>query len=911
MPDWNQRLHHAFESSGRACDPDVLDELSMHAAAHYEAMRAEGHPSDEAERRVDDLIGVWVEEAADLRRTAKRAAAVLPPSAHGAWLAGVMQDIRYGVRLLARQPGVSVVAIATVALGIGATTLLFSLAYGVLLKPLPWPEADRLVRLTETRDGRAGRVLGTLSNGTFLAWRDQPSTIEDIGGWRTETATLTGAGDPVRVPIIPTTPSLFRVLRVMPSIGRLFNEGEGATAGPGALLLSHRLWQQRFGGSPDVIGRVVRLNERPCTIVGVMPPDFAFPDRETQAWTAWSVPPVMAGNGALAGVIFRAIARLRPNVTPEQAAAEATARARSAPDMGLAARALFGSAGPIDVSVVPELQAITAEVKPAILVLLAAVGLLLATAVANVASLQLARATVRRREMAVRAAIGAGARRILRQLLIESVMLGLLGGAAGVAFAAVLQRALPWVLPDGFPRLDAVTLDGGALAFAVIVSLVAGVACGLLPAWQARRLDLAETLSEDGVASIGGVIRSPAARARALIMIGQVAIACVLLVGGVLLTRSFVALVHADRGYDPVNVLTARLPFPPGFPVERRAQALASLAERLRAVPGVTHAAYSTALPFVSAGGFAAFNMRSPRNPDVEIEVQATQRLVSPDFFAAMRLRLIEGRALSAEDTAATPPVVVVNRSFVRQYIGDNPVGVRIPLRGPRAGSLRFVHERPEAEIVGVVADMRQDDVDAPLQPEIFASLPQIQLSDTRGFDPFLIVRTAADPTAYVQTLRGLVHEQLPTLALDSVMTMEDRVMTSLERPRLYAVVLGWFAVFALLVAGVGLFGVLAFSVAQRTREIGVRSALGAQARDIVRLVLGQALWIVGVGTAIGLGAALAGVRLLSTFLYGITPHDVPTFVLAPMVIVIVAVVACLVPARRAARVDPLTALRS
>jgi putative ABC transport system permease protein len=822
-----------------------------------------------------------------------------------------LQDLLYGLRLLRRQPGFAAVAIFTMALGIGATTMLFSVAHGVLLKPLPWSDAAQLVRITETRAGRTGRVLGTLSNGTFLAWRDHRSTIEDAGGWLTQTATLTGAGDPARVPIIATTPSLFRILRVHPLIGRLFDEGEGASNQHGAVILSYSLWHERFGGRPDIVGHVLQLNDRPHTIVGAMPRNFAFPDPETRAWTAWSVPPVVGNGGALVGVIFRGIARLRAGVTPEQAAAEATTHARNAPDMGLAARALFGAAGPIDVSAVPELQAITADVKPAILVLLAAVALLLITATANVASLQLARATVRRRELALRAAIGAGQRRIVRQLLIESAILALCGGLGGMALAAGLHRMLPWLLPDGFPRLDAVALDIPALSFALAVTVLASVACGLLPAWHTRRVNLVEMLSEHGVASAGGAMRSAAARTRASIMVAQVAIACLLLVGAALLTRSFVALVRADRGYDPVNVLTARLPLTPGYPAERRGQLLETLVERLRAVPGVTHAAYSSGLPFVSTGGFSAFNMRSPRNPDVEIEVQATQRLVSPDYFAAMRLRLVEGRTLSDADTAATPPAIVVNRTFARQYLGDHPIGVRIPQRGPRAGGVRFGDEHADSEIVGVVDDMRQDSVEAPPQPEIFASLKQILPSSLRSFDPILVVRTAADPTMFVSTFRSLVHEQAPTLALDSVMTMEDRLMTSLEKPRLYAVLLAWFGLSALLVAGVGLFGVLSFSVAQRTREIGVRSALGAQAHDIVALVLHQALWIVGIGILVGLGAALAGVRLLSAFLYGISPHDTLTFVAVPIVIVAIAGIACLVPARRAARVDPLIALRA
>lgn len=899
MEDVGARHRTRFEASvsRRRHLDDLDDQIRDHLDRETEDNVARGMMPHEARAAARRTFGSIVRMKEDAR-------AVWIP----VWIDQLWQDTRYGLRLLRRQPGFYAVAILTMALGIGATTVLFSVAYGVLLKPLPWPDADRLVRVTETRQGRTGRVVGTVSNGTFLAWRDHASTLDALGGWLTQTATLTGAGDPVRVSIIPATPSLFPILNVRPLIGRLFREGEGARGQPGLVILSFGLWQERFGERAEIVGHLTQFDDKPYTIVGVMPREFAFPDRETRAWMAWDVPPVMGG-GVQTGVIFRAIGRLRAGATPAQAAAEATSRARSAPDMGFAAKALFGAVGPIDVSAVPELQAITADVRPAILVLFAAVALLLMTATANVASLQLARATARRREMAVRAAIGAGQGRIVRQLLIENAVIGLCGGVAGLALAAGLERSLPSLLPVGFPRLDAVAIDIGVFSFALAVSFVASVACGLLPAWHTRRANLVETLSEDGVAPIGGVMRSPVARMRGLIMAGQVAIACMLLIGAALLTRSFVSLVRADRGYDPVNVLTARLPLPPGYPAERRSQLLEALLERLRVVPGVTHAAYGTALPFVSFGGFTAFTMRSPRNPDVELNVQAAQRVVSPDYFAAMRLRLVAGRTLTDADSTTTPPVIVVNRTFARQYLGERPLGFHIPQRGPRAGGIRFADEHADWEVVGVVDDMRQD-VDAPLQPEIFASVKQITAGTTNvGFDPILVIRTAADPTTYVSTLHRLVQEQ--ALALDSVMTMEDRVMTSLAKPRLYAVVLAWFGVFAVLIAGVGLFGVLSFSVAQRTREIGVRSALGAQARDIVGLVLRQALWIVGVGLAVGLAAALAGARLLSAFLYGISPHDATTFIAVPIVIVLVAAVACLVPAHRAAKVDPLTALRA
>jgi predicted permease len=692
-------------------------------------------------------------------------------------------------------------------------------------------------------------------------------------------------------------------------VGRLFAADEGARGAPGVALLSYGLWQEQFGGRPEVVGEVVHLDDQSHTIVGVMPRAFEFPDREARLWTAWAVPGVVGEQGVQVGVIFSAMARLRAGVTLPQAVAEATARARAAPDASMVGLALFGAKGPIDVQVSPAREALTADVRPAILVLLAAVALLLVTATANVASLQLARATTRRRELAVRASLGAGQSRLVRQLLVESTIIGLSGGGAGFVLAVALLRILPTVLPVDFPRVDAVTIDLRVVTFAFALSLVTSFACGIIPAWHTLGLNLVETLAEDGLAPVGGTMRSPIARARTFIMVGQVAVACVLLVGAALLTRSFVALMRADRGYDPVNVLTARLPLSNGYAVERRLQLLDTLIERLRVVPGITHAAYSTALPFVAPGGFAAFTMRSPRNPDVEMDVQATQRIVSPQYFAAMRLRLVAGRTLSVADTAASPPAIVVNQSFARKYLGDQPVGVHIPQRGARAG-FRFRDDRTDWQVVGVVDDMRQDSVDAPLQPELFAAFTQIALGGIRNFDPILVIRTAADPASYVPILRTLVREEAPTIALDSVMTMEDRVMTSLARPRLYAVVLVGFAAFALLIAGVGLFGVLSYTVAQRTREIGVRTALGARARDIIWLVLRQAAIIAVIGIVVGLWTSFTASRYLNAFLYGVQPHDAVSFGAVSVLVVVVTVAACIVPASRAARVDPLQALR-
>jgi putative ABC transport system permease protein len=385
----------------------------------------------------------------------------------------------------------------------------------------------------------------------------------------------------------------------------------------------------------------------------------------------------------------------------------------------------------------------------------------------------------------------------------------------------------------------------------------------------------------------------------------------VLLVGAALLARSFVALLHADRGFEPVNLLTGRVPLPADYPPERRTQLVDALQTRLRALPGVARAAAGNSLPFVSMGGFSAFTMPSLRNPGTQVDVQAIQRIVTPDYFKTLGIRVLEGRALADTDNANAPPVLVVNRSFARTYLTDRPVGQRIPKPSSGSAGLRFLVADADWEVVGVVEDLRQDSVEAPRQPELFATFQQVLPTSVRGFDPILIVKTAADPLALVPSLRDAVRHEAPGVALDSVMTMEDRITNSLARPRTYALLLGVFAIFAMLISGVGLFGVLSYTVAQRTREIGVRTALGAQGRDIVSLVLRQAVATAGGGILAGLATAAGSVRSLSTLLYGVTSYDAVTFIVVPVVLIGVTVVACVVPARRAARIDPLIALRS
>ncbi len=812
----------------------------------------------------------------------------------------LIQDLRYAVRLLRRQPRYALVATLTMALGIGSTTILFSVAYGVLMKRLPWANAERLVVLNETRGGRPPRF-NAFSNAAYLAWREQPSTIDTIAAWTTRTATMSDAGEPDRVRLTAATATLFSTLGVQPLIGSLFQEKDEGAKDGSVIVLSESLWRQRFGADHSALGRTVKLDGESYTIVGVIADAHGYPDTSTRAWIPFRVVP--AENNSLS--MFNAVARLREGATVEQAAAEGTARGRHALDTGMTTMAIFGGNGPIEISATSLSTALTADVRGPLLVLLAAVGLLLATATTNVASLQMARATTRRRELAIRAALGAGTARVTRQLLAESVLLALIGGSAGLVLAWLLEGVVPTLLPADFPRVSAITLDSTVLLFTLGASILSGLVFGVAPALRARRVNLIESLTEDANAPVGAGGRTSVARARGVIMAGQIAIACVLLIGASLLGRSFIALLTADRGYDPANILTARVSLPASlYTPERRHAIVSQILTRTNEMPSVVDAAFTSELPITSGGSTSAFTMPSPAAGGAVVSVQASPRIVSPRSFAALGMRLSEGRDFTDADTDTSQPVVIVNRAFAKQYLGDSPIGARVPMGvGYRPTPLPGV-------VIGVVDDVRYLSSARVTQAEIFFSYRQF---NSRLVVPgvTLLVRTTSDPTALAATLRTAVREADPNLVPDAIVTMESRLMTSLARPRLYAVLLGGFATFALLIAAVGLFGVLSYAVAQRSRELAVRAALGARQRDIVRLVLKQALVVTAAGLTVGIVASLALTRAIATQLYGVTPYDTLTFVSVPIVLALVAVIACIGPARRAAKLDPLTAMRT
>jgi putative ABC transport system permease protein len=813
-------------------------------------------------------------------------------------------DLRDAWRALARDRGMTALALTTLALTIGATTSLFSIVHGVFLRPLPYPSADRLVRIVE-RGGEtpAMRRFSVLTNGTYWAWRERARTIEGLAVYSITERTLSGRDEPARLPGSSVSPELFGALAARPALGRLLRPGDEVEGAERAVVLSHALWRTRFASDPDVIGATVALDNERHVIVGVAEPGFYFPDREAAYWVPQRVERPDATPNERRVFVFNAIARLAPGASPAQAAEEATAAARLARPTGTGSAAMPGSLEPPAVDVTPLVAEITRTVRPGLLALSGAVVLLLLVGTANVASLMMTRAVVRRRELAIRASVGATAPRLARQLLVEAVLLAGLGGLLGVVLAWWLHRALPVLLPADFPRAADIVMDWSVIAFAALVSLAAGTTFGIAPALEGARLDLVGVLHDGERAASGGARRLPAHRLRAALVIGQLTFSLALLAGATLLLRSFVALVQTDAGYERANVLTAQINFPrSGTTSTSRDAFVATLLERLRSHPAVLEAGATNLMPLVPGAAVVMFDW--PGRTDATgqpLAVRAGWRVVSPGYIEAMGLRIRRGRSIASTDAGGVPNVLV-NDTFVRTYLADvDPLGAKLP----------FNAKQPPWEVVGVVGDVRMIGLDAAPEPEIFISSAQLLQNMNAGFRQFLAVRATGDPTALAPALRNLVREMDPTLAVSQIMTMEQRISASVSQRRFYLAVLGAFAAIALVLSGAGLYGVVSRSVANRQREIGVRTALGARPAQVLRLVLRQGLTLALAGIATGLAAAWVLSRYVASLLYGVTPHDPLTFVAIPVVLLLVALLASILPARRAVRIDPVAALRA
>ena len=796
----------------------------------------------------------------------------------------LLQDVRYAARRLLKSPGFAVVAVGALTLGIGANTAIFSVVNSVLLRPLPYPEPEQLVQVWESRPLQ-NMPRTEVAPHEFLAWAGQSQSFRQLAANDFTEYNLTGRGEPERVTGALVTASYFPLFGVSPARGRVFLAEEDEPGKNNVVVLGHDLWRSRFGSDLSVVGQSVSLDGVPCTVVGVMPRGFSLPNG------AGLARPIAFGaaDRARAGSHFLNVyGRLKEGVTVARAEGEMAAVAgRVEQDFGDA------NAGH-RVVLVPLHEQVVGGARTALLVLLGAVGLVLLIACANVANLLLARAAGRRREVAVRSALGASRWRIVRQLLAESLLLSALSGAAGLLLAVWGVDLLVSLDPTGVQRAGEVTLDWRVLGFTLGLSLLTGLLFGLAPALQASKADFNETLKEGG-RSAQGLGRS---RLRGALVVSEVALTLVLLVGAGLLVKSFRQLLAVEPGFDPHGVLTMDVALPQAKYAER--QQITSFYERLieqaAAMPGVEAAGAVSVLPLAGNdnSNFVQIEGRPPQPPGQAL--RAGRRNVSADYFRALGIPVKRGRAFSASDSGEAPPVVVINEAMARSFFaGEEPVGKRI-----RTGD-----RSPWVEVVGVVGDVRHRGLDVDTRPEMF--FPHLQ---TPSRQMTLAVRTAGDPLALAGPLRERVRELDRDQPVGNVKTMEAWVGESVASRRFSVLLLGVFACVAAGLAALGLYGVVSYTVAQRTHEIGLRVALGASPRDVLRLVIRQGMTLTLVGTAVGLLAALALTRVMSGLLYGVGATDPATFVTVPLLLVAVALLACYLPARRATNVDPMVALR-
>ena len=805
----------------------------------------------------------------------------------------LVQDLQHTFRLLRHAPGFTVAALATLALAIGANTAVFSVVYGVLLRPLPYPDAGRIVVLSEEHPGGTSLVRDArLSNLTFHAWRDRAHTIGGLGAFSNQTVTFSSGRESERISGASLSPSVFAMLGASPAVGRFFREEETIDKADRVVVLSDRLWRTRFGGDDGVIGRMVEIGGRTHEVVGIAPAGFYFPDRDAQLWTPY-VTPSRSGPGMQ---LMQVLARLESGATVQQAAAEGTAAARSV-TRPMAADLLFGKGAPVEVRVRTIVDQVSHRVRPALLVLMAAVGLVLLIACANVANLLLARGTSRARELAVRAALGAGGGRLARQLLTESATIGVIGGALGVLGAWALTRSVPSWAPEGFPRLDDVRLDMRMLGFACVLSLAAGTLAGLIPAIRASRTELSPALRGGDTRSVGS-----GAGARSVLLGVEAALSVMLLIGAALLVRSFVALVNVDPGYRADNVLTGRVYLTGAAATgERRVEIVRALVGRLQASPGVAAAGVSNMAPLGESSFVSGFSF-GRNNAGETVVARALQYVVTVGYAEALGIRLEEGRLLEPEDETSPIQAMLVNQSFARAYITDGQ-----PVVGRRYQGL-LSDDKRTTEIVGVVGDVLKDGLDVRTQPEIYLA-HNTNAHIRRELN--VVIRTAGDPTAFASTLRSIVQEVEPTAALGRVGTLSSQIARSVSEPRFATAILTVFAALALGIAATGLYGVLSYNVSQRRREIGIRAALGATRANLITLVVRQGLTVTVVGLASGMVLSAGAAKRLQPLLFGIEPLDLPSFTLMPLILLVVALLASTIPARRAAATDPATTLRS
>ncbi len=881
-------------------DRDLKDELRFHEEMKAHALAdADGMSGDEARAAARRRIG----NPLRLREQSR------DPWTF-ATVETLAQDVRHALRLIRRDPAFTVTALATLALGIGLNTAIFSVAYGVLWRPLPYPNPDRLVIVSSAQQTERGvRTFSTWAPITYEALRPRLTTFDSLAAYSSINAQLTGRGEPRQLPALDVSPNFFATLGVTPARGRAFLTGAAAPDDDGAAIVSDRLWRTSLNADPAIVGQSITVDGLPRTIVGVLPPDFSFrpviprlgalPEADIFLLNRW---PGDTGRSAFLWLL----GRMKSGVTQARAEAELTPLVN---DPSIAAPGALGTAGVPAANVRTLARMIglqqygTESVRTLLLILLGAVTFVLLIACVNVANLQMARLTARRGELSVRMALGAGRRRIVRQLLTEAVVLSLLGASLGVLLAwLAVDAALPLVPPGVLPRPGGIVIDARVMAFCLGLSLVASVLVGLVPA-----LRISGSAFGEGHALHAGEGRTTAdrqgERLRTLLVTAQIAMTLVLLIGAGLLIHSFVRLTSVSTGFESSGrdgvLQIVRVTLPPRlFAEPERIHAFArGVLDRIQSLPGVTSASLINSVPFAMMFIQGDFEIEGQPKPTLDVGIPK----IEADYFKTMGIPLLAGREFTASDTAAAPKVAIVSERVVREYFPG----------GPREALGRRVRVWGNSEwltVVGVVADIRQRGLDQEVQPMIYAPFQQ----DRGGFVRFVsFVARTATPAGVAEGIRAEIRRAAPDLPIESTVTMDEAVAASVAQPRFRTVLVVLFATAATLIATCGIYGLMAYAVTQRRREIGVRIALGATRRDVLRLVLARALRIVVAGVIVGLAGAAGVTRVLQTFLFGVTPTDPIVFTIVTLLLMAVGLMAAWLPARRATRIDPCAALRA
>jgi putative ABC transport system permease protein len=788
--------------------------------------------------------------------------------------------------MLVKKPGFTLTAVITLALGIGATSTIFNFVNGILLRPLPYQDSERLVLLDETAPKRGIASMG-VSFPNFLDWREQNRSFTGIAAYGGgNDYTLTGSGEPEELSGADISYNTFEVLGVAPILGRTFTAEEDRPGNGLVVILSYGLWGRRFGAKPEIIGQKITLNNRPHTVVGVMPPGFKFPEVD-DLWTPLALDTTMWTRNDHG---MSAIARLKPGVTLQQARTDMTAVARRVEEQNPVTNE------GMSVNIIPLREGLAGDYRKALLILMGVVGLVLLIACVNVANLLLARSSSRAKEVAIRTALGAGRWRVFRQLVTESVVLGLMGGALGLTLAFWGLDLLLAAIPIDLPFWMKFDLDGRVLGFTVGVTLLTGLIFGAAPALQASKVDLNESL-KDGGRGASGMGRHRMLRS---LVVAEVALSLVLLIGAGLMARSFMRLQHTSAGLNPENLLTLRLNLPgekydtPG----KRHAFYKELLERIGAAPGVEAAGAVSNLPLGGSNWGRSLTVEGFPVLSVGQAPMINHCVITPNYFRAMGIPVLAGRDFSDADARDSMRVTIIDERLAREYWpNESPLGKRVRFGPPESNE-------PWHTIVGVVGAVKHESLSLTQRKTVYLPHAQVTIDDMT-----LAVR-AANPENLTPVIRGQVKAMDPDLPIINVRTMTEVVSRSVWQPRLYAILFGVFAAVALALASIGIYGVMAYSVSERTREIGVRVALGAQRRDVLKLVVAQGMTLTLIGAGVGLGAALALTRLMQTLLFEVSATDPLTFAVLAALLSVVALLACYLPARRATKVDPMVALR-